>query len=179
MTARPGRALCLLVTTFVLALFVGGCPQERAWNCFDNEYPFDSFTSPPGTDELVFACKPNPIGVGIRADGTVVFLEARAIDFTLDPWAPRQTDAGADAGPPIVVPRAELEARRAEGTKEPAMPWPWDRTLRESLECFARVGTETRTVVPLTAKGRKPSATGLRLANWIRAQGARPPAKAP
>lgn len=173
MNPRHRRALCLFASTLLLALFVAGCRQEPAWNCVDNEYPFDRFDSPSGTEDLVFACKPNPIGVGIRADGTVVLLEARSTNFVLDPWARLLTDGGVVAGASTVVPRAELEARRAEGAHEPAMPWPWDRTLRESLECFERVGTDTRTVVPLTAKGRNPSAVGLRLATWIRAQGAR------
>ncbi len=155
-----------LVALSVAAACVSACGHEPARNCWDSRYPFEAFPAPTSAEPYLFACRakgPNP-GIGIRADGTVVLLEV-GVDASgvATEWRARTTDGGA----PRVVPPAELAARGEQVAKLPAMPWPWDRTLQDELDCFGRTASGSNTVVPLSAGTRPPSAGAKSVLDWM------------
>ncbi len=163
MSARIGPAAIVVS----LAACLSACHEEPPPNCWASRYPFESFPAPSDADPYLLACYPKGAvaGVGIRVDGTVVVLEGRnkgPYDLMV-PLSERAPSSGA----PRVVPSAELAARREQLAKLPAMPWKWDPTLQDELDCFGRTAPGSNTVVPLSAGARPMSAGAKSLVDWM------------
>jgi hypothetical protein len=155
-----------VLSAWLIAAMSAGCARDPMPNCWDTRYPFEVVPVPRETEPYLFACRAKgaALGIAVRFDGTVVALEKGVeADGTESEWHARPVAAGGGLG----LSSTELEkARRALETL-PAMPWPWDRTLQDELDCFGRTAPGPDRVVPLSA-GARPTRAGQReIVVWL------------
>lgn len=155
----------VLTMPFALLTLVG-CAHEDDRNCVAASYPFTHFPAPLQAESFVFACRAHEgePGVGIRANGDVVVLErfpdAGALFFE---WKPRE-----GTGVVATVRYEELSAKVAALAKLPSMPWKWDPSLRDDIDCFGRPDARSITVVPLAAAGRRTFPAAAEIVAWMK-----------